>query len=121
MTLTIRDAQLASLQHAVDERYCRELVPLLRTRCGGLLTKHSDEDIVARAREALGRVARYGLEDARDILAFIVLTFAVGPGFDTHPSFAAILADPRIPGRRKLPALFERLDASLWDAAAARG
>lgn len=56
----------------------------------------------------------YGLQSPRDLAAFVLLQFEVGPEFHRHPVVKAVLADPTIAPEAKLDAMFERTPDAVW-------
>ena len=88
--LTIRDAQIEVLRDALERDFLRraesELQRLLPEQCA--LVGDELSDLV---RHAYDRASGYDLTRDYDILRFINLTFALGPGFDVDLPWAAEL------------------------------
>lgn len=106
--LTIRSAQwevlAADVHRRFEARLCAELSRHWPEACRAL----GDEGLRDRVHEGVERARVHGLTTQRDVLRFLNVMFALGPGFDTdarYPWAAAILGSPGIPATVRLEQL----------------
>jgi hypothetical protein len=116
--LIIREAQMRALETAARDSMAPALAQQMRAAFPDETAGIDERRLLERVRCALSRAWNYGLRQDRELLAFIQLTFCVGPAFDLHPPFHEILSGPAdtLP---KLDRLFAAAAPADWVAAGA--
>ncbi|NUP08258.1 MAG: GNAT family N-acetyltransferase [Polyangiaceae bacterium] len=115
--LTIRSAQRAALQAAVDRRFVRTVVTRARAAFPRTLAAETME-LERVALEALERARRHALRSDADLAAFVELALLVSPRFDEHPTVAAALRVAGGAPERRMASVLAAVPADVWSAAA---
>jgi len=123
--LMIRSAQLKQLELPQWEALEREIIVCLREEFTAAASDYDDCSLAGFVNRAVGTARKYGLRRQVDFLSFAALGLSYGENFHLHPTLSWILADPGVPGDRKIPFLLSETLPSQWeqiarDAAAGR-
>lgn len=116
--LVIRDEQMKVLQEAAARSRISNWAAEVQMRFPREVAALSSAEVHQRVDCLLARAWHYGLRQQRELSAFIQLGFGVGPHFDLHPPFQAILNGPAGGNRSKIEALFTAAGTEDWEAAA---
>lgn len=104
----LRGEHLAAFATAARETFEDRMIAHLHSRYPEESQAMGPEPLRARVRDGVARAERYGFRSERDLAAFIRLTFALGPDFDTGgPTGWAgpILADETTSPRQRIERL----------------
>jgi hypothetical protein len=107
--LTIRQEQVASLDDAMERRYCEELRTLLRTKFPQLVGRLEGAVLLDRIAVSVQQARSYGVRSGEGILAYVGLSLAAGPSFDTNPKVRDFLALSCDDSESKVHWLFKRV------------
>ncbi|MCP3135804.1 hypothetical protein [Pyxidicoccus xibeiensis] len=106
--LTIRTAQMevlaADLRQRFEDRLREDLVRYWPDACREL----GDAGLRGRVREGVERAQAHGVSAQRDVLRFLNVVFALGPGFESdvrYPWAADILGAPGVPAAVRMDQL----------------
>jgi hypothetical protein len=117
VAIRIRSEQLHALETCLNDR--------LRERIAAHLVEHhepvvrhlSPSRLLDEVAGAIERAAVYGFEWQTSILAYVLLTFHVGPYFDCHPRISRILSDHDMPPDSRIEYLSSAITADEWQEA----
>lgn len=109
---------MAILEHAVRERFGREVIHSIRQASPHYVQGLTSAEIDNRLATALRKADRYEFQLKRDLRAFIRLCFVVGPNFDEYPPFQALINSPKTPPHLRITRLFDGAKTEDWNKAA---
>ncbi|QRK12699.1 hypothetical protein JQX13_23300 [Archangium violaceum] len=112
--LTIRDAQLQSLQRHREQDFVRSLAAYVRRHEPALVAQWPDALLERRVAHARERAAAYGMTDPFALVEFFVAMAMHSPDFDKHPSVQAILQDRGIAPDHRIHAVWVRTPPETW-------
>ena len=114
----IRPEQFAAMQEARNHEFASRLVPGLRAEYPACTRGVPDQELSDAVACSISHAQRaYGLKLDEDLIAFVELTFAVGPAFDQYEPFRMILTDESVPPDGRMTRLFTVAQPGDWEAA----
>ncbi len=113
----IRKAQMqafsAALREDFEDRMARRLKAVFPQEVGALAGEASgDEKCRVLIRREARKAAAYGIEERRDLAAFIELAVALGPDFEGRQEFSwarKVFLSETVPTRAKMRVIFDQL------------
>ena len=114
MTLVVRANQLRAFEDELLRPFFDDMVAELREGYTDAVAGLDDARLREEVAEGVRRARRYGIEERNQVRAFVILRLALSPSFDEHPRIAAILNDPALQPRERMPALLSRVGRRTW-------
>jgi hypothetical protein len=115
--LRIRAEQMIAMEIALQHPLHRRIAQHVREKYALHVAHLDDAQLRDKVTAAAERAAGFGFVWQTSVLAFVSLTFTVGPYFDQHPRIAAILGDRRVPADSRIEYLADAISATEWDEA----
>jgi hypothetical protein len=107
--LTIRQDQLVSLDKAMEKRYCEDLRKLFREKFPQLVGRLDDAVLLDRVSAGVRQARAYGASTGEGILAYVGLSLAAGPEFNSNPKIRFFLELPGSDPDQRIHRLFKRV------------
>jgi uncharacterized protein (DUF2164 family) len=119
--LKIRAEQMAVLEGDAKANLTERIRRYLKEQYPDLLARMTEQEIISRIEDALERTHNIGFQQQGTVLAFVALTFTVGPRFDEHPHIQKVLYGKDIlPADSRIEHLANQLTEEEWREAAGR-
>jgi hypothetical protein len=117
MGLLIRDNQFNAFEVSLKSRFAKKIEEELRTEYTDYVDDLNDEELHEYVLEGIDRAKSYGLEEDKDIKAFVNLLFVVGWYFDEYPLFNEFLTYDDYEHYERMEYLFDAATDEDWDEA----
>jgi hypothetical protein len=114
--LTIRTAQLDTLDRAAASRFAAAIAASLRADHADLVAGLSEADLLGRVHRGIAIAEAYGLDREVALALFVRLLFVLGPGFDLHQAVRPILEAADGEPEERLVRLMRDLPPESWGA-----
>lgn len=108
--MIIRASQMKTLARS-------SLIPFVRRTAGEMAEDYPEsageltrEELEGRVRWGMKRAGKYGFHVEADLVTYISLMFAIGPGFDNYLPFNGALTDPARDAEKRLNAVLNAGD-----------
>src|SRR6266851_5597528 len=111
--LTITQKQLAYFDEVAQKRYYEDLRKLLRESFPQLVSRFDNSALLDRIAAGVERARAYGILTGTGILAYVGLSLAAGPAFNSDPKIRHFLELPGNDPDRKVQWLFLRVVETL--------
>lgn len=115
--LLIRDEQMLAMTLALQGGFSGQLAGYLRQAHPDSVAHCDERQLLAAVDAARQRAAAYGFAWQSSVLAFVTLTFTVGPHFDRQPRIRQILSEGHVPADSRIAYLAQAVSEAEWDEA----
>ncbi|WP_437767842.1 hypothetical protein WME77_12760 [Sorangium sp. So ce764] len=112
--LVIRDAQMAAFEAEGLKRYKAHLVESVKKHWPERSAALGDEGVRGEVDRAIERADGYGIVSQKDVFRYLNVSFMLGAGFDTDPTYPwaeAILKDDAMAPSEKMDRIVDRIRA----------